>query len=181
MNKREYNTEYYRQNRDKIRAQQAEYYSTPIGRANYLLNRYRQSDKAYNRGNCTLTAEWIVQNIFSGQVCAHCGESDWKKLGVNRLDNNLPHTPENCEPCCYRCNVRLGGEWSKELFSKPVYQYSLDGLLVAIWPSTRECGRNGYDQRSVSACCRGKVKTHKGFKWSYVPLQQVRQLELNFE
>lgn len=54
--------------------------------------------------------------------------------------------------------------------SKKVYQYTKDGKLIKIWLSTRECGRNGFDQRNVSACCRGKLKTHKGYIWSYYPL-----------
>ena len=54
--------------------------------------------------------------------------------------------------------------------SKIVYQYTLDGKLVKIWESQSECGRNGYNQSAISACCRGEHKTHKGYKWSYEPL-----------
>lgn len=52
---------------------------------------------------------------------------------------------------------------------KTVYQYTLDGELVKIWKSAKECGRNGYSQGHVSSCCRGDqgCKTYKGFKWSY--------------
>lgn len=80
--------------------------STPKGRASHLLNSYKQSDKLAQRGECTLTAQYIVDNIFS-KSCVHCGETDWKKLGCNRLDNSKPHTPDNVEPCCFRCNTRL--------------------------------------------------------------------------
>lgn len=54
--------------------------------------------------------------------------------------------------------------------SKTVYQYTLDGALKQVWPSIAECGRNGYNQRHVCECCNGKLKTHKGHKWSYFPL-----------
>lgn len=54
--------------------------------------------------------------------------------------------------------------------SKQVYQYSLDGTLVGIWQSTNEAGRNGYKQAHVSDCCLGKVKSHRGYIWSYTPL-----------
>lgn len=55
---------------------------------------------------------------------------------------------------------------------KKVYQYTLDGKLVNIWNSTKECGRNGFCQTRVAACCRGEYgcKTYKGYKWSYAPL-----------
>lgn len=55
---------------------------------------------------------------------------------------------------------------------KKVYQYTLDGKLVKIWNSTKECGRNCFCQTRVAACCRGEYgcKTYKGYKWSYEPL-----------
>ena len=52
--------------------------------------------------------------------------------------------------------------------SKQVAQYTLDGELVKIWNSTMECGRNGYNQQSVSSCCRGELKKHKGYIWKYI-------------
>ena len=97
-------TEYRKNNRDKIRAQVKEYNSTPKGRAYYLLNAYRREDKAKNRGECTLTKEWIIDNIFSGQCCHYCGKTDWHELGCDRIDNSLPHTPDNVVPCCWECN-----------------------------------------------------------------------------
>ena len=51
--------------------------------------------------------------------------------------------------------------------SKRVLQLSLDGELIKVWESTRECGRNGFNQGHVAACCRGEEKTHKGFRWKY--------------
>lgn len=56
--------------------------------------------------------------------------------------------------------------------SKQVYQYTLDGKLIRVWPSTMECDRNGFKQGAVSGCCRNECgrKTYKGSKWSYTPL-----------
>lgn len=61
-------------------------------------------------------------------------------------------------------------EEAKAKRSKPVYQYTLDGVLKKVWPSTMECGRNGYKQSHVVSCCNGKRKTHKGHIWSFKPL-----------
>lgn len=63
--------------------------------------------------------------------------------------------------------------------SKPVYQYTLDCVLIRVWPSTAECGRNGFNQAAVSDCCLGarRRKTYKGFLWSYTPLTKVVQNE----
>lgn len=81
-----------------------QYYKTKIGRASNLVGSYSQMDKISGRGECTLTAKWIVDNIFSGQKCIYCGEDDWTKLGCDRIDNDKPHTPDNVVCCCWECN-----------------------------------------------------------------------------
>lgn len=143
---------------------QDKYNKTKMGRASRLLGRYNQSDKEAGRGKGDLTPEWIVENIFSGQKCAHCDETDWTKLGCNRIDNTKPHTKDNVEPCCKKCNCDKEG---KEL-SKKVYQYSLDGLLIKVWDSTSECNKNGYDCGNISKCCNGIRKIYKNCLWQYV-------------
>lgn len=165
----EYQKEYRTANREKIleylKKYMKEYSKTPMGRAHTLLNGYNREDKKYNRGKGDLTAKWIVDNIFT-KPCVHCGESDWRKIGCNRIDNSLPHTKDNVEPCCLECNLKLATDDKK----KQVYQYTLEGELVRVWESTCEAGRNGFDQGSVSRCCLGKYKTSEGYKWSYTPL-----------
>ena len=52
--------------------------------------------------------------------------------------------------------------------SKKVLQFSLTGEFIREWPSTAECGRNGFNQRHIVSCCNGKRKSHKGFLWMYV-------------
>lgn len=64
--------------------------------------------------------------------------------------------------------------------SKQVYQYTLDGELVKVYPSAREAARQlGYNQGNISNCCnggyyyKGKWKNrvqYNGYKWSYYPL-----------
>ena len=55
---------------------------------------------------------------------------------------------------------------------KKVYQYDKDYNLINIWASTKECGRNNYQQASVQRCCVGKQKFHKGYIWSYTEINQ---------
>ena len=43
-----------------------------------------------------------------------------------------------------------------------------DNKLIMIFPSAGEAGRNGFDKRHISACCRGERKTHKGYIWRYI-------------
>lgn len=48
-----------------------------------------------------------------------------------------------------------------------------DGKLVMVFPSTAECGRNGYNFSNVAACCRNCYKREgnnvfKGYEWRYI-------------
>lgn len=95
------------------------YNKTKYGRALYLLGGYRRLDKENDRGNCTITAQWIVDNIFS-QPCEYCGEDDWRKIGCDRKDSSLPHTTENCVPCCYSCNCKKHKTGYEEFKNKTV-------------------------------------------------------------
>ena len=58
-------------------------------------------------------------------------------------------------------------EKQKKKLSKIVLQFTLNGELIREWPSTAECGRNGFNQGNVAACCRGEKQQYKGFIWKY--------------
>ena len=64
-------------------------------------------------------------------------------------------------------NERIAKANTNGIRSKPVIQLTLDGEFVREYPSTNECGRNGFDQSNVVNCCNGKRKTHKGFRFMY--------------
>ena len=64
-------------------------------------------------------------------------------------------------------NKHIGMLINRKDQSKKVYQYSIDGVLVEIYPSLMECGRNGFCYQHVSKCCNGERKTHKGYLWSF--------------
>ena len=104
--KKEWSKKYIQENKDRLNAYKREWRKTPYGRASQLLDGYKQKDKMHNRGEVDFDAQWIVENIFS-KPCAHCGETDWHKIGCNRLDNSKPHTKDNVEPCCLDCNNKL--------------------------------------------------------------------------
>ena len=104
----------YLKNKEKI----AENRKTKKGRALCLLKNYKWLDKLYSRGECTLTADWIIQNIFN-QPCHYCGKTDWTKIGCDRIDNSLPHTSDNVVPCCCECN-RKKARYSYDEYMKMI-------------------------------------------------------------
>lgn len=82
---------------------------------------------------------------------------------------------ENLEWCTQTYNNNYGDRVTKQAQSlvngkkaKRVGQYDLDGNLIKIWPSTRECGRHGFKHSGVGACCLGKWDRYKGYKWKYI-------------
>ena len=68
------------------------------------------------------------------------------------------------------CQQRRVEKLTNGVLSKQVYQYTKDEKLVAIWKSVNECKRNGFCKSHISACCNGKLKSHKGYIWSYTEI-----------
>ena len=56
-------------------------------------------------------------------------------------------------------------------------QLSLTGDLIREWPSTAECGRNGFNQGNIVSCCNGERKSHKGFRFMYYDDYKEKQLK----
>lgn len=112
-----YGKKYREKYPEKEKERRRKYQSTPIGRANHLARAYKTADKKHNRGKCTITGEWIVYNIFN-KPCHYCGESDWRKLGCDRINNDLPHTPDNVVCCCEECNKKRGTKTFEEFLKE---------------------------------------------------------------
>lgn len=133
-------------------------------RATILITSYWTKDKKKHRGKGDLTVGWLIENILL-KPCAHCGKTGWDKIGCNRLDNTKPHTKDNVEPCCEDCN----NEQNYNELRKKVYQYSLDGELIAIWKCASAAAKElGFKSpSSIAMCCNGNIKSAYGYIWSY--------------
>lgn len=104
-NNPDYKREYRENHKEELKEYDRQYNLTKVGRGNKLATAYKESDKLYNRGECTITGKWIVDNIFTSK-CHYCGEDDWHKLGCDRIDNSKPHTEDNVVCCCSNCNTK---------------------------------------------------------------------------
>lgn len=131
--------------------------------------------------------EGIVRHFFIHRLVAEAFIPNPNNYGVV---HHIDHNPQN--------NVVENLEWMSEeehkkihhssnggnagRSCKTVYQYTLDGKLVAVWKSASEAARQlGFQESQISNCCNGgffykkkkkwiNIKQHKGYIWSYVPL-----------
>ena len=94
---------------------------------------------------------------------------------IFNTDGSIDKEKSTIEWATYKENNDYGTH--NERISKKVLQLSLTGELIREWPSTRECGRNGFDSGHVAACCNGKLKTHKGFRFMYADDYREKQFE----
>lgn len=100
--------------------------------------------------------------IPEGMQCNHRNECKTD----NRFCNiNLLTPKQNCN--WGTRNERVAKANTNGKCSKAVGAFK-NGELVMTFPSTKEGGRNGFDQGHIAACCRGESKTHKGFTWKYL-------------
>lgn len=101
---------------------------------------------------------------------------------INHMDENPKNNnAENLEWCTAKYNVQYFLERHPDVFATrkstekygkrlvmPIKQYTQDGILVRCWNNSRQVQKEmGWNDWSISECCRGKRKTAYGFIWQY--------------
>ena len=86
---------------------------------NYSTYRRRADEKF--KGDAVLTKEQFQE--LSSHECHYCGKDG--PNGIDRVDNSIGYTFENCVPCCKHCNYVKGDlsladfdEWRKRFIAK---------------------------------------------------------------
>ena len=121
-----------------------------------------------------LVAEAFLENPENKPQVNHKDENKTNNFVFLNEDGSVDKEKSNLEWVWHIDNINHGTRnerVSKTLTngkkSKRVLQLSLSGELIREWPSTKECGRNGFNQGAVAACCRGEIPHYKGFLWMY--------------
>lgn len=157
---------YYHKHKEERYDYHKSYTKTPMGRAVIMVRNHKMEDKKHNRGEVNYDAKWVVENILN-KPCVHCGETDWHNIGCNRIDNTKPHTKDNVEPCCFKCNLKLNGKDC----SKKTYQYTSDKQLIRVYRNLKEASQ--YTGIPASTIQYNRIKnniTKQGYIWSLKPL-----------
>ena len=96
---------------------------------------------------------------------------------INHKDENkINNCVDNLEWCNQEYNVCYGSSLQRlsvthknhPNLSKPIEQYTMDGLFIKSYPSAAEAERQtGIYAVNISMCCRGKYSQSGGYKWKY--------------
>lgn len=131
-----------------------------------------------------LVAEAFIPNPHNFPQVNHIDENKLNNTVFVNDDGSIDIKKSNLEWCTAPYNTNYGSrnERLKTAKAKTVYQYTLDGKLVAVYISAKEAARQTrFSQADISRVCNGgyfdkkkkkwiNMKQHKGYKWSYTPL-----------
>ena len=98
------------------------------------------------------------------QICTNC--SNTQALNEERkLIERLGRKVVNTGPLL---NISRGGQQGGEV-CKPVTQYTLDGIVVAVYPSAKTASESviGANRSYITQCCKKNRVSAGGFLWAY--------------
>ena len=117
-----------------------------------------------------LVAEAFIPNPDNLPQVNHKDEDKENNFVFINEDGSVNLEKSNLEWCSEKYNANFGTAIARRVEKQSKQVDQLDGVtgeLIRRWESTNECGRNGYTQSSVSQCCRGLRKKHKGYIWRF--------------
>lgn len=93
-------------------------------------------------------------------------------LSISIIQQELHKTPKSLAGGFYWSNSSELGPIKQYLnlgLAKPVNQYDKFGKYIMTYPSTGTAARAvGCNASHIGECCRGKIKSYKGYIWKYV-------------
>lgn len=85
-------------------------------------------------------------------------------------DGTVNQEKTNLEWATAKENINFGTRTERAAKTKsiPILQYDKSGVLIKEWASAKEAERQaGFSQSNICQCCKGKIKSYKGYKWAY--------------
>lgn len=118
-----------------------------------------------------LVAEAFIPNPNKLPQVNHKDENKTNNFVWINPDGTVDFEKSNLEWCSVLYNNRYGTHVQRiaKAHSKPVAQYTLEGVLITAYSSSSEAERlTGVYNPNISLCCRGKRKTAGGYIWRYI-------------
>lgn len=105
----------FSESRERHKKKKSSIAEQKVKRSKMLIASYRYRDKKRFNKEIDLDVDWFIDNIFNSK-CIYCGESNWRELGCDRIDNDKPHTKDNVVCCCSTCNRMRGDDFTIDEF-----------------------------------------------------------------
>jgi hypothetical protein len=136
----------------------------------YILQ-YDSRENGYNSDNGGGFKKTVYQFDLEGNLMASFD-------GLKAIESTLGHDKRRVSNACTTSTVWKGSYWSysqnntfkppRDGRKKKVFQYSLDGEILAHYISVAEAAREtGISKTCISRCCRNERKSSSGFIWRY--------------
>jgi predicted GIY-YIG superfamily endonuclease len=137
----------------------------------YILQ-YDSKENGYNSDNGGGFKKTVYQFDLEGNLMASFD-------GLKAIESTLGHDKRRVSNACTTSTVWKGSYWSysqnntfkppRDGRKKKVFQYSLDGEILACFNSVAEASREtGLSKTCISRCCRKERKSSSGFIWKYI-------------
>ena len=96
---------------------------------------------------------------------------DCNHLDENKENNHLSNLEwvthkENCNHGTR--NDRIAEKMTNGKLSIPIAQLTQEGKFVKAWESSMDAERGGFTQQNIIKCCKGRRKTHGGYRFMYL-------------
>lgn len=148
-------------NKGRIRSK--DYYK-PNGHGEYLLKGRILKTHKNNRGYEFIRMNYkgkIKQAYIHRLVAEAFIDNPNNYKAVNHIDKNKENNcVDNLEWCTYSYNSRYSN-------SKKVKGTNLKTNEIVFYNAIIDSVKDGFVVSQIVACCKGKRKSHKGYKWEY--------------
>ena len=142
-------------------------------------DKYHETHQTYK--DCTVCERWLVFANFLEDLPLIEGYEFWRdnpKQGIaldkdSKIEGNKIYSIDTCKFVSKSNNTkervkRCGLPNCDGKTIRKVMAISLTENKVIIFQSMTQAKKLGFTQQNISACCNGKHKSHKGYKWKFV-------------